>query len=291
MGISSSTKTIPEFVLNYIKFQNSIGNIITRTDIKNALRQALNQMPWMFGTSNNGSDVASWESSIYPTFRSMYSRAKNGSGGSKGLEDIKIITKDGIDYVFHIDTFLMSSIGFNLGEIYGGGQEKISKDPHTTLQFMLCSIGRKAGYKLFVPNNNRTSFKADNGLTIGGEFSNDLVDDFIGYNDITRQIDVIFLEKTENGYLPIRSFEVENSTSVVTGLTRIKSLGVNGCIISTQKSYKNIFDKQLEHTFTELQGKVKYIEGSRIFKMSEDFEEYEKSFSEEEIREHINTKL
>lgn len=291
MGPSTSTKAIPEFVINYVKFQNSSGNIVTRTDIKNALKQILNQTPWMFGTSNNGKESASWEKSIYPTFRSMYSRAKNGTGGAKGLEELKIITRDGVDYIFHVDTFLMSSIGFNLSEIYGGGEQKVAKDPHTTLQFLLCRIGRLAGYKVFVPNNNRNANKADNGLTIGAEFADCLVNDFIGYNDVTRQIDVIFLEEIEGKCIPIKSFEVENSTNVVTGLTRIKALNVSGCIVSTQKSYKNIFDKQLEHTFTELKDKVKYIDGAKVFKISEDFEEYEDSFSIDEIKEYINNKL
>jgi hypothetical protein len=142
-----------------------------------------------------------------------------------------------------------------------------------------------------VPNNNRTSCKSDNGLTIGSEFSNELVDDFIGYNSVTKEIDVIFLKETKDGFLPVKSFEVENSTGVVSGLTRIKALGVDGCIVSTQRSYKNIFDKQLEHTFKELKNIVKYIEGSKIFKMSEDFEEYENSFSKDEILEQIKTKL
>lgn len=291
MGTSTSTKAIPDFVINYVKFQNSSGNIVTRTDIKNALKQMLNQTPWMFGTSNNGKEYASWEKSIYPTFRSMYSRAKNGSGGSKGLEELKIITKEGVDYVFHVDTFLMSSIGFNLSEIYGGGEQKITKDPHTTLQFLLCRIGRLAGYKLFVPNNNRNANKADNGLTIGSEFVDNLVNDFVGYNDVTRQIDVIFLDEIDGKLIPIKSFEVENSTNVVSGLTRIKALNVNGCIVSTQKSYKNIFDKQLEYSFTELKDRVKYIDGAKIFKISEDFEEYEESFSVNEIKDYINTKL
>ena len=81
MGPSTSTSTIPQFCIQYVKHQNSLANKVTRSDLKNALKQQHETAPWLFGSSKNGTEPPSWKSSVHPTFRSMYSRMKNGTGG------------------------------------------------------------------------------------------------------------------------------------------------------------------------------------------------------------------
>ena len=58
MGPASSTTTIPQFCVNYVKHQNSLGIKVTKGDLKDALRQQLETAPWLFGTSRNGNEPA-----------------------------------------------------------------------------------------------------------------------------------------------------------------------------------------------------------------------------------------
>jgi hypothetical protein len=94
-----------------------MGLIPTRDDLKNSLKKAWELTPWQFGFSNDKMTPADWESSVYPTFRSMYAKAKNDSGGQKGLEELTIITHDGVDKVFHTKTWLKYSAGANFKQV------------------------------------------------------------------------------------------------------------------------------------------------------------------------------
>ena len=292
MGPSTSTSTIPNFCIQYVKYQNSLGIKVTRGDLKNALKQQHETAPWLFGSSKNGNEPASWDSSVHPTFRSMYSRMKNGTGGQAGMEVfLKVIEVDGVDYVFDLeDTYLKADIGRAFKQCYDGEDIKPT-DIHTTLQYKICSVGVAAGYKLFVPFKNR-NLKIDNGSSIQLSFGAHIVDDFIGKTDITREIDVILLEETPNGFKPIRTYEVENSTGVVSGISRIKALDCNGVIVSPHQQYKDKFEKYMEESFKEMKGRVSYKSSRDIFKLSESVEEFqEDAFSQEEIKILIHKKM
>lgn len=274
MGPSTSTSTIPQFCINYVKYQNSLAIRVTRSDLKNALMQQHKTAPWLFGTSNNGNEPASWESSVYPTFRSMYSRMKNGSGGQCGMEDsLKVVVVDGVDYVFDKEeTFLKAQLGLAFKEQIEGTEKK-PVDIHTLLQFKLTSLAVASGMKVFVPYKNRNT-KIENGMTINSVFGEYLVDSFVGINDITKEIDVIFLEETEQGLIPIRAYEVENSTGVVSGISRMKALTCHGVIVSPHKQYKEKFEKYMKESFTEMKGKLSYKSSSEILKFAETVEEF-----------------
>jgi hypothetical protein len=290
MGPSSSTKSIPETVINFVIWQNSIGIVPTRTDVQNHLKKNWELNPFHYGLSNEGNTYSNWESSVYPTFRSMYARAKNNSGGIKGLENqISIVTVDDVDFVYHVPTWLKYSAGASIMVNTNSEGEQL-KDIHTTLQFKLCKIGKHAGYKIYVPNSDRNK-RADNGLKIYNEFGNELVNEFIGFSNHTKEIDVIFLTETNLGYQPIKAFEVENSTGVVKGLLRLKSLGVDGTIVSTQKSYRKIFDDSMNEGFSDIKEKIKYVEYGKIIRFAESIDELESSLSEDEIILEMNKKI
>jgi len=286
MAPSSSTKTIPAFVVSYVKHQHSMGLIPTRDDLKNSLKKAWELTPWQFGFSNDKMTPADWESSVYPTFRSMYAKAKNDSGGQKGLEELTIITHDGVDKVFHTKTWLKYSAGANFKQV----EEEIEEfkgRTHTLLENSICEIGRKAGYKLYLPNKDKNE-KMEDSSTIKEKFSDIIVNEFVGMNNLTKEIDVIFIKEVNGSNYPVKGFEVENSTSVVKGIVRLKSLGVDGTIVSTKKSYKKIFDDSMENAFSDLKDSIKYIDHKKIMK-------YEKSLISENypkeidiIRNHMN---
>jgi hypothetical protein len=292
MGPATSTSTIPQFCIQYVKYQNSLGNKVTRSDLKNSLKQQHETAPWLFGSSKNGNEPASWESSVHPTFRSMYSRMKNGTGGQSGMENIlKVVEVDGVDYIYDLeDTYLKADIGRAFKQ-YFEGEEVKPTDIHTTLQYKICAVGVAAGYKLFVPFKNRNC-KIENGLTIQASFGAYMVDDFKGKTNITREIDVILLEETEGGFIPVRTYEVENSTGVVSGISRIKALNCHGVIVSPHQQYKDKFDKYMEESFKEMKGRVSYKSSKEVFKFAESVEEYqEDAFSQDEIQQLISKKM
>lgn len=289
MGPSTSTKAIPEVIINYVKHQHTLGVIPTRENVKQHLKGIWELQPWAFGVSNEGLSTADWDSSVYPTFRSMYAKAKNKSGGQKGLECLQIITVEDIDWVFHTETWLKYSAGASLKEMTGTKTETI-RDVHTTAQFTLCSIAQRAGLKVYVPNKDRTK-KADNGMSIAKEFSEILVNDFIGINHTTKEIDVIFLTEEKDGYQPVKAFEVENSTGVKTGLVRLKALNVKGTIVSTQKAYRKIFDESISSAFSELKDLVRYAEYSKVVRFSETISEFENSIDKKELLSEVLNKI
>ena len=292
MGPASSTSTIPQFCINYVKHQNSLGIKVTKSDLKNALKQQLETAPWLFGTSRDKTEPASWYSSVYPTFRSMYSKMKNGSGGTHGLEThLKVIVFDGVDYVFDLDdTYLKAELGRTFKQQFEGEEIKLT-DIHTTLQYKICSVAVAAGYKIFVPFKNR-NVKIENGLTINSSFGGSMVDNFNGMTTITREIDVIILEEKENGFFPIRAYEVENSTGVVSGISRMMALDCHGVIVSPHKQYKEKFETYMKESFKEIKNKVLYKSSREIFKLAELVEEvqYESDY-EQKIKILIDEKF
>jgi hypothetical protein len=292
MGPASSTSTIPQFCINYIKHQNSLGIKVTRSDLKNALKQQLETAPWLFGTSRGGTEPASWHSSVYPTFRSMYSRMKKGTGGSAGLEGyLRVIVFDGIDYIFDLDdTYLKATLGRTFKQQFEGEEIKPT-DIHTTLQYKICSVAVAGGYKIFVPFKNR-NVKIENGLTINSSFGENMVDNFIGMTNITREIDVIILEEKEDGFYPVRSYEVENSTGVVSGISRMMALNCHGVIVSPHKQYKEKFESYMKESFKDIKNKVSYKSSREIFKLAETIEEYQYETTDlDEIKILINEKF
>jgi hypothetical protein len=292
MGPASSTFTIPLFCINHVKHQNGLGNKVTRNDLKSALKMQYDSAPWMFGVSKSGNEPASWETSVYPTFRSMYSRMKNLSGGQIGLEGkLKVVTVDGVDYVFDLeDTFLKANIGKSFKQYYEGEEPKPT-DIHTTLQYKICEIGVAAGYKIFVPYKNR-NIKIDNGLTISGVFGEQLVDDFKGITNITREIDVILVDEKDGHMVPVRSYEVENSTGVVSGISRMLALDCIGVVVSPHQQYKEKFDTYMDQSFKEMKGKIIYKSSKEVFKFAEAVEDFQDdAFSQDEIKNLIDRKI
>lgn len=292
MAPTTSTSTIPQFCYNYVKHQNSLGKRVTRSDLKEALYQQYKTAPWLFGTSNSGNEPASWVSSVHPTFRSMYSRMKNGTGGQLGLDiHLKVLTVDGVDYLFDKeDTYLKADLGRTFRQQLEGGEIAII-DIHTTLQFKVCSVGVAAGYKLFVPWKNR-NVKIDNGMTIGNVFGDHLVEDFIGMTNITREIDVIFLEQTVDGFLPVRQFEIENSTGVISGIGRMLGLDCKGVIVSPHQQYKDKFEQYIQGPFKDKKDQLVFRTSKGIFKFAESVEEFQNdAFDPSEIRKMIPNKF
>ena len=230
--------------------------------------------------------------SVYGTFRSMYAAVKNNSGGSKAMVGVlKIISHEGVDYIFDFEnTYEKAQIGMKLREVQYGDDVEIS-DPHTESQFRICQIGEAAGYKLFVPFSNRNK-KTSNGMTIAQVFGDILVDNFEGLSKITKEIDVIFLDEKDGKLLPVRAYEVENSTNVISGVGRMLALQCVGVIVDTKNQYKEKFDMYVKESFSDRKDTLVYRKGSEIYKFSETVEElYGDGLDETEVKSLILKKV
>jgi len=289
MGPQSATKTIPEFCINWVKHQLSQGKLVTRNQMKNALKSHFENCPWLYGTNKDG-NTPSW-GSVAGTFRSMYAAMKNGSGGAKALVGyLYVVSNEGVDYVFDTEhTYEKAQIGMSFREVHYGQEIKII-DQHTESQFRLCSIAEAAGYKVYVPHSNRNK-KTSNGMTVSQVFDSVLVDDFKGYSSITKEIDVIFLDELDGNLIPVRSYEVENSTGAVTGISRMLALDCPGVVVDTKNQYKDKFNMYVNESFSNSKDSLIYRKGSEVFKFSESIDEYEEAFDMTEIRNLIPKKV
>ena len=127
-------------------------------------------------------------------------------------------------------------------------------------------------------------------MTIAQVFTDDLVDDFEGMTKITKEIDVIFLDEQDGKLIPVRSYEVENSTNVISGVGRMLALKCVGVIVDTQNQYKEKFDMYIKESFSDKKNSLVYRKSSEIYKLSEAFGEYEDAFDKNEMQKMISDK-
>ncbi|MEL6663140.1 MAG: hypothetical protein AAFR33_09055 [Pseudomonadota bacterium] len=91
------------------------------------------------------------------------------------------------------------------------------------IQALLCEIGSKMGFRIWLPKADREHVKAAS----ASDYSDDLLETLpLQYNDVTvriiEQIDVLWLKL--NGRSIARAFEVEYTTAIYFGLLRMADL-------------------------------------------------------------------
>lgn len=292
--MKTSTSTINEFCVGYVKYQNIQGHLVTTSSLKDALLQKFNNEPWLFGVSTENDGIPKWES-VSGTFRSHISAIvnKNRLLNSLMVKNLFIVKENGDKYVFDKNhNILRNLIGSRYGDIYDNTHNSKKPNPvdiHTFLQYKLVSIGVNAGLKVYVPPSDRNK-KCEGDLTINKTFSENIVDNFDGYNDTTKEIDVIFIKDNK----PFKAYEVENSTGVITGINRLSAISsyCDGRIVSTQSKYRKTFENCINQSLPHLKNKVGYLSGAEINRRSNDIDEYKNDqFDDNEIRNIILNKL
>ena len=237
----SSTNMIKKTVYEYVLHCNKSLKYPTYVEIRQHLNKIIETAPYLFGESE--------VSSTKGTMRSMLSELSQNKS-KRRIDNVFFHEINGIQKFF-IDPALLvqKQIENNSKDII----EKENNTIHADCQYMICDIFTKKGFQVFVPKGDRNQKNSFN-TTIDEKFSNDI---FEITDSVGKFIDVIIIKDEK----PVALFEVEESTSVRNGLTRMttfkgNSKSISSYIVSSKDSYKKKFDKESKwDIFADLKSK------------------------------------
>jgi hypothetical protein len=164
-----------------------------------------------------------------------------------------------------------------------------TEDIHTTIQYELTSIAKLCGYNVYIPNSDRNK-RIKDGQTINQDFSDILVNDFNGINSRADDIDCIWIDDNGN---PIKAFEVEHSTGVDSGMSRMSSLQTKcPCyIVGTQEGYVKKFKELIETSYKNTSVNFYYLNHKQVAKEYYKLNEKSDVYSTSEVINRINKKF
>ena len=152
---------------------------------------------------------------------------------------------------------------------------------HTTLQYELCGLG--------VPNADRNK-TIKNGQTINEDFKEHLVDVFNQMNSRSDDIDCLWVDNNSN---VIKAFEVENSTGVDSGMSRMSSLQIQvPCyIVGTQDNYNKKFNVLKETSYKSSNIEFIYLDNKKVSREFNSINEHLDVYDSIEVRNRIERKF
>jgi hypothetical protein len=164
-----------------------------------------------------------------------------------------------------------------------------TEDIHTTIQYELTGIAKLCGYNVYIPNSDRNK-RIKDGQTINQDFSDILVNDFNGINSRADDIDCIWIDDNGN---PIKAFEVEHSTGVDSGMSRMSSLQTKcPCyIVGTQEGYVKKFKELIETSYKNTSVNFYYLNHKQVAKEYYKLNEKSDVYSTSEVINRINKKF
>lgn len=274
----TSTETLKTILERQVHLFSKNGEYLSRSYIVDLIKKKYDLDPYEFGLTRERNAPQKWDT-IYGSFRSAetgliycLTHRKSATGTSKtfcDIKDLKVIESDydGERY-YYIDGILQKAqlekqTNPNFTPILTNQSVKIDKDSHTDIQSQIVELGILAGYQIHVPSSDRTK-KLKNGSTIQEKFSENLVSEFDNKDKRTSEIDVLWLFKNK----VVRAFEVEISTGVVDGLSRMSSLDsdVKCHIVSYKEEYEKKFKLLMETDYRNTKMFFTYTQSNRISK-------------------------
>ena len=164
---------------------------------------------------------------------------------------------------FNIDSFI------GLSQLYSFSIHKL-KVPilsHSQVQSLLCSIGVKKGFDLWVPDSDK--LKMDYSIVDFAKMRNKLPIYSSDIDNIISEIDVIWFENSK----PVSFFEVEHSTPIYSGLLRFNDVlltisGVDNFNIVAENEREGKFSREIRRpTFgqNKLIDKVTFLDYENIY--------------------------
>lgn len=263
----SSTEMIKLNVYQFVLESNKAKKFPTVAEIRENMNRLIEQAPYLFGDSTVTSSKGTMRSMLSELLKMKENRRIN----NVMFHEINGIPK------FFVDPLLVvqNQIENNSKELF----ETENNTIHTDSQYMLCDIFTNLGYGVFVPKGDRSQ-KNSFGQTIQEAFSNNIVEitDSVG-----KFIDVVI---TKNGK-PFKIFEVEESTNIRNGLTRMtryKSVenDVESFVVSSKESYQKKFDKESKwEIFSDLNSIfIPYSDLKQIFDNQKDIKLVKKFLGE-----------
>jgi hypothetical protein len=277
MQIPTSTDALKQIMGMQITIRSKNGEYTSDSDLKRIVDKQYNAFPEYFGMNKNQT-APSDLSTIQGTRRS-------GLTWVRKIQDKEVIGKGVLNYMKNIKGLkyiVDPTTGENYYYIDGVlqiAQLRKQNDPdfiptykteivnrveniHTILQYELCGLGVLCGYKIYVPNADRNK-SIKNGQTINEDFKEFLVESFNQMNSRSDDIDCLWIDNDNN---VVKAFEVENSTGVDSGMSRMSSLQIQvPCyIVGTQDNYNKKFNVLKETSYKSSNIEFIYLDNKKV---------------------------
>jgi hypothetical protein len=260
---ADTTQTILNTVPTYVKGMFDLYGILsTKRMIYQMMKIKRHNEPYLFSDRDWGS--------TYGTLRSILSdfcrdkecaRVKN----MKGLLSFNL---EGVDYFYNDEEQIKLLAIQNNGKIEITNTVLPKVREHCNIQFQLCGIFTKLGYKVWAPKQdtngekNKTKYESK---TIGEVYNKNMNKQQT--KDEFYWIDFVVFDKDK----PILQVEVEETTSVIGGLERMSNTkennqNIKSFVTSNNSGYKKRFLELINGTYKELN--AKFIDPKKIEKLT-----------------------
>jgi hypothetical protein len=303
MKLNTQTEALTYLIGAEVTKRSKNGEYTSDSYLKTKVDAQYKIFPEFFGLNSEGTGPSSLDSiqgsrrSGLTFIRKRQDNLEIGKGVSKYLAhfDMKYRTDPTTgEHYYYIDGLLQDAqlsmiTDPNYKPQYKKDSVHRTEDIHTTIQYELTGIAKFCGFNVYIPNSDRNK-RVKNNQTIGQEFSDILVNDFNGINTRADDIDCIWIDSDGN---PIKAFEVEHSTGVDSGMSRMSSLQTKcPCyIVGTQENYVKKFKELMETSYKNTKVDFHYINHKQVAKEFYDLNENSDVYSKSEIINRINKKF
>jgi hypothetical protein len=277
MQIPTSTEALKQIMGMQITIRSKNGEYTSDSFLKRIVDKQYGAFPEYFGMNKNQtgpSDLATIQGtrrSGLTWVRKTQNKQPIGKGVLSYMKDItglKYITDQTTgEHYYYIDNILQIAQLSKQNDpdfIPSYRAETINRveNIHTTLQYELCGLGILCGYQVYVPNADRNK-TIKNGQTINEDFKEYLVENFNQMNSRSDDIDCLWIDSDNN---VVKAFEVENSTGVDSGMSRMSSLQIKvPCyIVGTQDNYYKKFNELKETSYKNSNIEFIYLDNKKV---------------------------
>lgn len=304
MHIQTSTNALKQLMETHITINSKNGKFTSDSFLKRTIDKLYDTFPYYFGMNKNQT-APSDLSTIQGTRRSGLTWVRKnqdkqpiGKGVLNYMKDIpnlKYITDQSTgEHYYYIDGVLqIAQLNIqndpDFQPTYGKETVNRVENIHTTIQYELCALGIWSGYKVYVPNSDRNKVVKDN-QTINEDFGKFIVNTFNQMNSRSDDIDCLWIDDDGN---VVKAFEVENSTGVDSGMSRMSSLLINiPCyIVGTQDSYVRKFEELIETSYKNSTTNFIYVDNKKISREYNSINEHIDAYDCNEVRQKLEKKL
>jgi hypothetical protein len=304
MQIPTSTEALKQIMGMQITIRSKNGEYTSDSFLKQIVDKQYNAFPEYFGMNKNQtgpsdlSTIQGTRRSGLTWVRKIQDKQPIGKGVlnyMKGIDGLKYISDPttGENY-YYIDNVLQIAQLSRQNDpdfIPSYKTEVVSRveNIHTTLQYELCGLGILCGYKIYVPNADRNK-TIKNGQTINEDFKGYLVESFNQMNSRSDDIDCLWIDGENN---VVKAFEVENSTGVDSGMSRMASLQIQvPCyIVGTQDNYSKKFMELKETSYKHSNIDFIYLDNKKVSREYNSINEHFDAYDFIEVRSRLEKKF
>ena len=304
MQIPTSTESLKRIMEMQITMRSRNGEYTSDSFLKRIVDKQYNAVPEFFGLNKNQtgpselSTIQGSRRSGLTWVRKMQDKEPVGKGVLNYMKDVKglkyITDNTTGEHYYYIDKVIQTaqlSLQNDPDFIASYKTETVNRieNIHTTLQYELCGLGIFCGYKVYIPNADRNK-TIKNGQTINEDFKESLIDNFNQMNSRSDDIDCLWVDGDNN---VVKAFEVENSTGVDSGMSRMSSLQIDvPCyIIGTQNSYGKKFIELKETSYKNSKTNFIYIDNKKVSREFNTITEHIDAYDYIEVRNRLEKKF